>query len=393
MSTRHKPELDGIRGLAILGVLATHSAFYFQVTSATKPLMVLMLFGQWGVDLFFALSGFLITGILLETRAATNYLGSFYARRILRIWPIYYSVLVLLFSLALISPWVAAHMPVRKEWLSYLFYLQNVPYFWANGYVISPTMLGHFWSLAVEEQFYLIWPFIVMLAPESVLLALCAAGLAAALPLRLYLMHHVFGTSWAEMIITTARMDGLFVGAAYAILLYRFRKVSLPFLAFPAFSGIAILGWIAVFHFRGEFFGSGPYMRTFGVTAVALLAGTLIALSQYKLEPVDRALRMGWLRFFGRYSYGIYVFHIPIFIIASHMVAARRRIPDAIGLVMPLPFVSAAVFILTINAASILLAVLSYQSVESRILRLKDKFRPQFEERSTQQYVGEPGRS
>jgi hypothetical protein len=75
-STRHKPELDGIRGMAILGVLATHSAFYIQVTSATKPLKAFMLFGQWGVDLFFALSGFLITGILLETKTAANYLGS-----------------------------------------------------------------------------------------------------------------------------------------------------------------------------------------------------------------------------------------------------------------------------------------------------------------------------
>lgn len=133
-------------------------------------------------------------------------------------------------------------------------------------------------------------------------------------------------------------------------------------------------------------------MRTYGVTAVALLAGALIALSQYKLEPVDRALNMRWLRFFGRYSYGIYVFHVPIFLIASHMVTARRRVPDAIGLAMPLPFVSAAVFILTINAVSILLAVLSYQLVESRILRLKDRFKPKFVERSTQQYVAEPGR-
>ena len=380
VSTRHKPELDGIRGMAILGVLATHSCFYIQATSATKPLMALMLFGQWGVDLFFVLSGFLITGILLETRTATNYLGSFYARRVLRIWPIYYSVLVLLFSMALEVPWIALHMPVRKEWLSYFLYLQNVPYFWANGYAISPTMLGHFWSLAVEEQFYFVWPFVVMLLPEGALLALCAAGLAVALPLRIYLMHHVFGTSWAAMIVTTARMDGLFVGASYAVLFCRFKRITLPFLALPALCGFTVLAWIGAFHFKGEFFGSGPYMRTFGVTAVALLSGGLIAISQYHLGPVDRFLRMRWLRFFGRYSYGIYVFHIPIFIMASHLVAARRRVADPEGLVMPLPVAYAALFILAINTASILLAVTSFELFESKILRLKDRFQPRYAE-------------
>jgi peptidoglycan/LPS O-acetylase OafA/YrhL len=380
MSTRHKPELDGIRGMAILGVLATHSAFYIQATSATKPLMALMLSGQWGVDLFFALSGFLITGILLETKTAANYLLSFYARRVLRIWPIYYSVLVILFSMAVGIPWIAAQMPVRREWLSYFLYLQNVPYFWANGYVISPTMLGHFWSLAVEEQFYLVWPFVVIALPEGALLSLCAAGLAVALPLRLYLMHHVFGTSWAGMIVTTARMDGLFVGAFYAVLLYRFKRISLQFLIPPAVCGAGILAWIAAFHFKGEFLGSGPYMRTFGVTAVALLSGALIALSQYRLGHIDEILRTRWLRFFGRYSYGIYVFHVPIFIMASHFVTARRGIPDAVGLTMPLPIIYAALFILAINTTSVLLAVASFELFESKILHLKGRFKPKYAE-------------
>jgi peptidoglycan/LPS O-acetylase OafA/YrhL len=391
MSTRHKPELDGIRGLAILGVLATHSSFYIQITTVTKPLMVLMLFGQWGVDLFFALSGFLITGILLETKTATNYLASFYARRVLRIWPVYYSVLLILFSAALVSPWIAAHMPVRREWLAYLIYLQNVPQFWANGYVISPTMLGHFWSLAVEEQFYFIWPFVVMFMPEGALLLLCATGLVVALPLRIYLLDHVFGMSWAAMIVTTARMDGLFVGAFCAILLYRFKKISLPFLVLTALCGVSIVAWIVAFHFRGEFFGSGRYMRTFGVTAVALLSGSLIALSQQHFGPVDRALRMRWLRFFGRYSYGIYVFHIPVFVLASHLVSERVGIPDAIGLVMPLPIFHAIFFILAVNATSILLAVVSFEAFESRILRLKNRFKPRYSEIPEQSTASEAG--
>jgi peptidoglycan/LPS O-acetylase OafA/YrhL len=233
--------------------------------------------------------------------------------------------------------------------------------------------------LAVEEQFYLIWPFTVMFASEEALLGLCAAGLAVALPLRIYLLHHVFGDLWAEMIITTARMDGLFVGSVYAILLYRFKKIPLSLIMLSAFAGIAILGWIVVFHFKGEFWGSGPYMRTFGVTAVALLAGSLIGFSQYRLRPLHGFLSSGPLRFFGRYSYGIYVFHIPIFVVASHLYASNHGLLDPVGLMgMPLPVPTAILFILGINGLSILVAVLSFQFVESKILMLKDRFKPKW---------------
>src|SRR5207302_898762 len=128
--------------------------------------------------------------------------------------------LAILFSLALISPWVAANIPPRQDWGSYLFYLQNIPMFWADKIVPQTGMVGHFWSLAIEEQFYFIWPIVVLFVREDSILAMCILGLVVALPLRLYMLT-VFGYSWGEMIITTARMDGLFVGAALAVLSHR----------------------------------------------------------------------------------------------------------------------------------------------------------------------------
>jgi peptidoglycan/LPS O-acetylase OafA/YrhL len=375
VSDRRQPELDGIRGLAILGVLATHSCAYLALTPGTKPLLSLMYFGQWGVDLFFALSGFLITGILLETKSATNYFRSFYARRALRIWPIYYSVLAILFSLALISPWVAANAPPRLEWGSYVFYLQNIPTFWADKLVPQAGMVGHFWSLAIEEQFYFVWPILVLFVPEDSILAICVLGFIVALPLRLYMLT-VFGYSWGEMVLTTARMDGLFVGAALAVLSHQRKKLSWKFSAIPGVAGLMILGWIGVFHRTDQFIGAGPYMRTFGVTAVALLSGALIALSQLRVRSVSRFLSKRWLRFFGRYSYGIYVFHVPIFLSPS---AGLAHYP---GIAIPLPLKSAVLFILGINCVSIITAVASFELFESRFLRFKAKFKPRLHEGS-----------
>jgi peptidoglycan/LPS O-acetylase OafA/YrhL len=371
---RYKPELDGIRGLAILGVLLTHCYSYLEDTPLTRPILTVMSFGGWGVDLFFALSGFLITGILLETRQATNYLSSFYLRRFLRIFPLYYLVLGTLFAWALVSPWAAANMPVRQEWPNYVVYLQNVPWLWPHGFA-NGHMMSHFWSLAVEEQFYLVWPFVVLLLPETALLWICGVVFALALPLRLYLVSHVFGTSWASMIVTTSRMDGLFVGAACVLLLRKYRDFPWKLIILSGVTGAGLLTWVAVFHHRapGQPIGSGFHIRTFGVTAIALLVGALLGLSQKHLPALERIFTTRWLRFFGRYSYGIYVFHVPIYDVASRLVAPR------LGLQFPLALGPACLFILVINAISVAVAVVSFEFLESRILQLKGRFAPRFD--------------
>ena len=171
----HQPALDGIRGIAIIGVLLTHGmtvAPGLQDSFGGRLLAYLLTPGWVGVDLFFVLSGFLITGILLSTKQSRNYFTSFYARRCLRISPIYYLTLTGVLLVGTQSYWYSSMLPSlwgRK--VSYFFYLQNIWPFMNHGTLGG--LLGHFWSLAVEEQFYLVWPILVLLVPERLLIWMC----------------------------------------------------------------------------------------------------------------------------------------------------------------------------------------------------------------------------
>ena len=161
LSQRHLPALDGIRGLAVLWVIAHNTTDQLGAPdSGPFHLLALLLNPGWiGVQIFFALSGFLITGGLLDTQKATNYLGSFYARRALRIMPLYFLVL---FSLLVLMP-ALVEIPARLQST-----VQHQSWLWLFVSNWAPTGItgdfygfGHFWSLAIEEQFYLLWPLVV----------------------------------------------------------------------------------------------------------------------------------------------------------------------------------------------------------------------------------------
>ena len=169
MPTRIRP-LDGLRGLAVLAVVLYHATLLAPGTGATgRTLLAAARLGWAGVDLFFVLSGFLITRLLVESRGADNYFRVFYARRLLRIFPLYYVsllVLVLLFRVP------------GGESLWYWLYASNVKAT-LSGWPSAP--LSHFWSLAVEEQYYLVWPLAVSLLSRRALVSLCA-GLVVLVP-------------------------------------------------------------------------------------------------------------------------------------------------------------------------------------------------------------------
>jgi peptidoglycan/LPS O-acetylase OafA/YrhL len=203
--TTHMTQLDGLRALAVLGVFVEHTL--------PNQIVTVLDSGQAGVRLFFVLSGFLITGILIRARdqatagggSLNHVLRAFYARRFLRIFPLYYFVLGLALALGISA--------AREGAAWHLLYLSNV-YFVLGG---PDATIGHFWSLAVEEQFYLFWPMVVLFAPRR-WLGMIFAGVAAFAPV------FRFGISYCDVSnpnlgsLTPCCLDSLAMGALLAFL-------------------------------------------------------------------------------------------------------------------------------------------------------------------------------
>src|SRR3954466_4450020 len=210
----HLPTLDGLRGIAILAVMIHHAAEFGQGNSPATAVHQFLHLGRHGVDLFFVLSGFLITGILLDSKGSPRYFSTFYARRTLRIFPLYYGVLlVVLVVLPLIVPQPPAAREVIADqgWL--WLYASNILMAWRNRVLFNGehVYLSHFWSLAVEEQFYLVWPLVVLLVGGRGLAWVCAACLPVALVVRgLTTRGSEFS---AAIFLTPCRVDSLAVGA------------------------------------------------------------------------------------------------------------------------------------------------------------------------------------
>ncbi|MES2222726.1 MAG: acyltransferase [Acidobacteriota bacterium] len=368
----HKPELDGLRGVALLAVMLCHGAPYIERTTVLSKLCVYAMVPGWsGVELFFVLSGFLITGILLQSKTAENYFSSFYARRFLRIFPIYYLVLTVALLAAMHVSWWNALLPVAgKTRAAYYFYAQNWPMFWPHHLFLKTNAFGHFWSLAVEEQFYIVWPLVIWLLPENAILTLCTVGLIVALPLRV-LMVHRFAYDFTAMALTTSRVDGLLVGVILAILLRR-GQIPRRWIYLCMGVGGGIIGFIAVFH-HTELIGTYLYMPTIGITGFALLSGGLLALSQHRIVWLRHILEARWLRIVGKYSYGMYIYHIPVYLICAHFLAAR------LGVALPIPLRWALLYIGFLIAVTFLVAKASYDLFESKILALKVHFKPRYE--------------
>ena len=203
--------LDGIRGLAIILVLLHHFEGCVPPSNiVVGSLKATFNFGWAGVDLFFALSGFLITGILLDTREANNYFGAFYARRVLRIFPLYYFGPHSHPGSCRTQASAAAGVPLAADQKLYFLYLTNWLALWKGKW--GPNMLGHFWSLAVEEQFYLIWPLCVWLMVPRKLTKLAISACVIALVVRIFWVAHT-GPDQAIVMATVTRMDSLLCGA------------------------------------------------------------------------------------------------------------------------------------------------------------------------------------
>lgn len=355
-SSKFIPQLDGLRAFAILPVLLTHSYYYF-------PDLPISWFGPqgWiGVDLFFVLSGFLITRILIESKGTPRYYLNFYARRGLRVWPVYYLLLFFVFV-------VCAHVP--HHWNRYfpkslfpawyfIFYLQNTFF----DLPTIPLALQVTWSLANEEQFYLGWPFLISWI-KAARLPLVLLGIIIATPIARMFAYPLLGAASN----TFFRFDQLAAGAlaGWYVCSPGFDATKFARLSWAGAGLFAIALCVAVYDGRAEMYMPYGYLYLPLALGCAGLLGLAISLPASSLYV--RLLNWKVLRYIGKISYGLYLYHI----IAFRVVFASPLYP----LFLTKGAFGQALIMIMQWSSAFALAMLSWHFFESPLLRLKSRFR------------------
>ncbi len=348
------PQLDGLRGAAVILVLIGHAASFVE----GLPYAGMVEYVRFTVDVFFVLSGFLITGILLDSKGSAHYFRNFYARRSLRVWPLYYLVLFLVFVVApLFRP--AMRPTVASIWPAFIFYVQNIRY-----HDIYPFGLGATWSLAIEEQFYLTWPVLVFLLKRQTLSIVSVCLVVVSTSVRLTSYFHGAPPTFPHM-FTLARLDSIAFGCLAALwlrsptcTLARWRVRSYQFLGFGL--GSTVLARILMHR------NSSIVSYTFLAMAFTGLLGISL-ISDPRFSLLGRSLSLDWLRNIGKISYGLYLWHLPLFILWVRLLGSPRFLrpyPVARNL---LSFVSLLLLVLVV-------ATISWRVFEQPILRLKEIF-------------------
>ncbi len=363
------PALDGLRAVAFLMVFFHH--------------YLLVPWGWMGVDVFFVLSGFLITGILFDSRHEAYRARNFYLRRTLRIFPLYYGVML---ALLLSAP--VLHWQWSWSWLIWPAYLGNYAPFLKPYLPLSPMerladfhvlgtlrgfhvtlFLGHFWSLCVEEQFYLVWPWVVFwIRDRAKLCWICVATLPACLAMRLaaqYLLPVWMLDNQVLSRATPFRLDALLLGGLIALslrgphsaTLHRFARIALPITM-----GV-LLVWASLTpsgHLLQQAHPDAHWLFTWWLSALDLLAGLVILVAIQPRSLLCRALSLRPLRWLGRISYGAYVLHDIPHVIFGHIGMSLSPAHPEIA-------VAAVALICSVG-----LAWLSFRFLETPFLNLKD---------------------
>lgn len=356
---RHIPPLDGLRGMAILLVVSAH---YFNFIPAFS-------FGWSGVDLFFVLSGYLITGRLLDSLGKPAYFSNFYRNRILRIFPLYYCVLLVFFAGLhfFIKPATAPLISFYLlHWKSFFLFTDNWTFIRFG--MPNASYLLHFWSLAVEEQFYLVWPALIYLLPGSktrlrsfatiallVLAARCI--LSGYFPPRPDPPFYYFNTF--------LRMDSFVIGALLRQLHYS--KILIP----EKLVTLLLLSTLILIALSPLVFGdmdtTNPFFATVGYTLTALFFACLLHKSiQFPHSILARLFTARWLRFFGKISYGLYLLHFPILLVFQ-----QRCFDWETAHLGGDPLLLRILSVILCFFISFFISILSYRYFESRFLRLK----------------------
>ncbi len=365
----HIPALDGIRGIAILMVMLYH---FTDSTLGGGVLIKLFKVGVSGVDLFFVLSGFLITGILFDSKSKPYYFRHFYIRRSLRIFPLYYGVLV---ATCLVLPYwnvvVGAEALQHQAWLWW--YGSN--YLLGGQEVTTLGGLTHFWSLAVEEQFYLIWPLVIYLCGRRSGMWMCVVCMLVSVASRMIVVAASDPESAhrATYLWTHCRMEALVAGAFIALAARgpRGRAGLIPLSLIVGAATTTILGYLISTKEIASLMAGG--LDVLRYTLCAWIYGVVVMLAVAAAPATLFAKTIGcrFLRFFGKYSYGLYVFHwllIPTF---RHLSP-----PELLISRLGSPLLGQLAFIALATGSSVVAAMLSWHLYEKHFLGLKELLAP-----------------
>jgi peptidoglycan/LPS O-acetylase OafA/YrhL len=352
-SNVHLKGLNGIRIIAAMGVVTSHIGgslkdFGFNYTWSTY-------LAGYGVTMFFALSGFLITYLLLveKTRIGHINIKAFYVRRILRIWPLYYFYLLL----AIITIYFFMPAELHGGIFYYIVLFANIPF----TFQFSLPLISHYWSLGVEEQFYLFWPWVVSKSKNLLRFLFFFIFIFVAVKLGSRYLDARSSYHWPYQLIHVTRFDCMAIGAVGAIL---FEKKNDFFLriSYSVIAQLAAWGSILLLAFNKFHLASVIDSEIIAVMTVILIVN--VSANPKSLINLEKPI----FDFLGKISYGIYVYHpLIIFLTAKWIGEMLNDFNDSAKLVLVFTF---------IICANILVAYISYEFFEKKFLVLKERFSP-----------------
>ncbi len=351
------PGLNGLRAIAALAVVASHTTVALD-TFGLNPRIIGSLpngnpkgidLSDFAVSIFFALSGFLITYLLVrEQESGGIRIKNFYIRRILRIWPLYYFFYLL--ASATIEIWDLPDQPHLAVF--YIFFSPNIP----KVFQIKSELLGHYWSLGVEEYFYLFWPWIVLgcyRILNKVTLALLVLLVGAKLG-----VHVIFHGSLAESVFHINRFDCMMIGALGAIWYHQ---------RLAWFVALARNGWVQAVSWTCIALTAVNRFHIANVLDHEFISGVTVLLIIGQIEAPVKVLNLENrpLDFLGKISFGIYVYHPLVLFFVPKIYAFDTAAPTAAHYIWPYAGVM---------GGTVLVAYLSYEFMEKRFLKMKKQF-------------------
>ncbi len=365
--------LEGLRGIAILMIMLRH--FYNEeIIRDAYPIIgpiitKLAIAGNYGVELFFVISGFLITNVLLDSKNGPNYYRNFYMRRFLRIFPLYYAVLfVIFFILPHLVTFDTAAKDITTRQIWFWTYLSNAP--WAGGGWDNSAIfrLGHLWFLCVVVHFYIIWPLIIYKYEQQTIVKICLAGMIVCLTARIFYTT----AGWPEFFrwTTITKCDGLLWGSFLAVGLKQKNITNLiheytPIVAL--LSGLIFSALILVP--RRLMWDTSQYWWTFMETVSVLFFGGVLLLALRETGALTALMKNKLLVTLGKYSYGLFIIHnicLPLF--------QRLFKPTELAIKLDSPMMAQGIYYILTITSSLILAFATWHLYEKQFIKLKAFF-------------------